>query len=190
MCNHLHCRKNSTLSLSLKTVVMQFLSRFVVFLHVLSLVESSRVAILLCVFVPSSSIYYFTFSGKVMKVPISSLPGLICIRFCRQASKSSNDFDLDGNVDVSPGVLGDLFTNCFKPEICSLLGNYTASCGNYLPTFRDNVSVPSSRVKIPSRIIVGVLMAILVLEANSYTDPLYPSLLHRPKLGFAIRQIA
>jgi hypothetical protein len=32
--------------------------------------------------------------------------------------------------------------------ICDLLGNYTASCGNYLPTFRDNVSVPSSRVKI------------------------------------------
>jgi hypothetical protein len=36
-------------------------------------------------------------------------------------------------------------------EICGLLGYYTASCGNYLPTFRDNVSVPSSRVKIPSR---------------------------------------
>jgi hypothetical protein len=35
-------------------------------------------------------------------------------------------------------------------EICGLLGYYTASCGNYLPTFRDNVSVPSSRVKIPS----------------------------------------
>ena len=34
-------------------------------------------------------------------------------------------------------------------EICGLLGNYTASCGNYLPTFRKNVSVPSSRVKIP-----------------------------------------
>jgi hypothetical protein len=36
-------------------------------------------------------------------------------------------------------------------EICGLLGNYTASCGDYLPTFRDNVSFPSSRVKIPSR---------------------------------------
>jgi hypothetical protein len=32
-------------------------------------------------------------------------------------------------------------------EICGLLGYYTASCGNYLPTFRDNVTVPSSRVK-------------------------------------------
>jgi hypothetical protein len=38
-----------------------------------------------------------------------------------------------------------------RHEICDLLGYYTASCGNYLPTFRDNVSVPSSRVKIPSR---------------------------------------
>jgi hypothetical protein len=32
-------------------------------------------------------------------------------------------------------------------EICGLLGYYTASCGNCLPTFRDNTSVPSSRVK-------------------------------------------
>jgi hypothetical protein len=36
-----------------------------------------------------------------------------------------------------------------RPEMCGLLGYFTASCGNYLPTFRDNVSVPSSRVKIP-----------------------------------------
>jgi hypothetical protein len=32
-------------------------------------------------------------------------------------------------------------------EICALLGYYAASCGNYLPTFRDNVLVPSSWVK-------------------------------------------
>ena len=36
-------------------------------------------------------------------------------------------------------------------EICGLLGYYAASCGNCLPTFRDNVSVPSSRVKSPTR---------------------------------------
>jgi hypothetical protein len=41
-------------------------------------------------------------------------------------------------------------------EICGLLGYYTASCGNYLLTFRDNVSVPSSLVKIPS-IILGTV---------------------------------
>jgi hypothetical protein len=35
--------------------------------------------------------------------------------------------------------------------ICGFLGNYTASCGNYLQTFRDNVSVPSSGGKIPRR---------------------------------------
>jgi hypothetical protein len=31
-------------------------------------------------------------------------------------------------------------------EICVLLGNYAASCGNCLPTFRDNVSVPSVKM--------------------------------------------
>ena len=32
-------------------------------------------------------------------------------------------------------------------EICALLGYYAASSGIPLPTFRDNVSVPSTRVK-------------------------------------------
>jgi hypothetical protein len=32
-------------------------------------------------------------------------------------------------------------------EVCALVGYYTALSGNPLPTFRDNVSVPSSRVK-------------------------------------------
>jgi hypothetical protein len=32
-------------------------------------------------------------------------------------------------------------------EICVLLGSYAASSGNPLPTFRDNLLVPSSRVK-------------------------------------------
>jgi hypothetical protein len=36
-------------------------------------------------------------------------------------------------------------------EIRALLGYYAASCGNCLPTFRDNVSVPSSWVKSPTR---------------------------------------
>ena len=33
-------------------------------------------------------------------------------------------------------------------ENCALLGSYTASRGNYLPTFQDKLSVPSSRVNI------------------------------------------
>jgi hypothetical protein len=32
-------------------------------------------------------------------------------------------------------------------DICGLLGYYAASSGNPLPTFRENVSLPSSRVK-------------------------------------------
>ena len=39
------------------------------------------------------------------------------------------------------------FVNFGTSEICALLGYYAASNGNPLPTFRDNVSVPSSRVK-------------------------------------------
>ena len=31
----------------------------------------------------------------------------------------------------------------YDVRICGLLDYYTASCDNYLPTFRDNVSVPS-----------------------------------------------
>ena len=34
-------------------------------------------------------------------------------------------------------------------ENCVLLGYYTASSGNSLPTFRDNLSVPSSRIGCP-----------------------------------------
>jgi len=34
-------------------------------------------------------------------------------------------------------------------EICAIQGNYAAYCGNFLPTVRDNLSVPSSRVKNP-----------------------------------------
>jgi hypothetical protein len=36
-------------------------------------------------------------------------------------------------------------------EICALLGYYAASCGNCLPKFRDNISVPFSLVKSPCR---------------------------------------
>jgi hypothetical protein len=34
-------------------------------------------------------------------------------------------------------------------DICALLVYHAASCGKFLPTFRDSVSVPSSRVKSP-----------------------------------------
>ena len=36
---------------------------------------------------------------------------------------------------------------CACLENCAVLGYYTASSGNFLPTFQDNQSVPSSRVK-------------------------------------------
>jgi len=44
-------------------------------------------------------------------------------------------------------------------ENCVLLGCYEASSGNVLPMFRDNLSVPSSRVKNPIWI-----LRLLILE--------------------------
>jgi hypothetical protein len=49
-------------------------------------------------------------------------------------------------------VLSDFVSPCFYPskgsdEICALLGYYTALSGSSVPTFRDNLSVPYSRVK-------------------------------------------
>jgi len=39
---------------------------------------------------------------------------------------------------------------CYKvAENCALLGYYTASSGNFLPTFHNNPSVPSSGFKNP-----------------------------------------
>jgi hypothetical protein len=34
-----------------------------------------------------------------------------------------------------------------QKQICTLLGYYTSLSGSFLPTFRDNLSVPSSRFK-------------------------------------------
>jgi hypothetical protein len=36
-------------------------------------------------------------------------------------------------------------------ENSALLGYYAESSGNFLPTFRDNLSVPSSTVSVPKR---------------------------------------
>ena len=45
--------------------------------------------------------------------------------------------------------------SCFRREVaenCPLLGYYAASSGNFLPTFRDNLPVPSSWVMNPKKI--------------------------------------
>jgi hypothetical protein len=39
-----------------------------------------------------------------------------------------------------------------RPEICDLLGYYAALSGSSVPTFRDNLSVPYSRVKKSKKI--------------------------------------
>jgi hypothetical protein len=47
-------------------------------------------------------------------------------------------------------------------EICALLGNYATYSGNWLSTFRDNLSAPCSRVENP----VGC--GFLILEDGTY----------------------
>jgi hypothetical protein len=46
-------------------------------------------------------------------------------------------------------------TNSFLDENCAVLDYYPASSGNFLPTFRDNPSVASSRVKNPKEILLS-----------------------------------
>jgi hypothetical protein len=54
-------------------------------------------------------------------------------------------------------------------DICSIMGYYAASCRNCLPTFRDNVSVSSLRVK---KSFVLFFLNLLTLEDG--TDTLSP----------------
>ena len=52
---------------------------------------------------------------------------------------------VDTNIEIIAS--GTLFLQVFI-QSCALLGYYAAGSGNSLRTFRDNLSVPSSRVKI------------------------------------------
>jgi hypothetical protein len=69
------------------------------------------------------------------------------------------DSTLDLYVSATKRVLGTLNHTAglisrfrrYVDELCDLLRYYVALCGNCLPTFRDNVSVPSSRVQSPRR---------------------------------------
>jgi len=57
--------------------------------------------------------------------------------------------------------------SCFRREVgenCALLGYYAASSGDSLPTFRDNLSVPPSRVKNQRKEINVVFNLFLILQ--------------------------
>jgi hypothetical protein len=58
------------------------------------------------------------------------------------------------NNNIRLNIFIEVHLVCFQvsmnhqdPEYCPLLGYYAASSGNSLPTFRDNLPVPSSRVE-------------------------------------------
>ena len=54
-------------------------------------------------------------------------------------------------VVISYRRFGPIFSG---QENCTLLGYYTANSGNFLPTFRDNLSVPSSGDKNPPQKVI------------------------------------
>jgi hypothetical protein len=51
-------------------------------------------------------------------------------------------------------------------EICALLGHYAALNGDPILTFRDNVSVPSSRVKKSKMAVTTVVLGARYLESG------------------------
>jgi hypothetical protein len=56
-------------------------------------------------------------------------------------------------------------------EICALLGCYAAQSGDSVPTFGENLSVPSSRVKISKKKAQeeSFILGILILEDGTDT---------------------
>jgi hypothetical protein len=70
--------------------------------------------------------------------------------YLRDISNSAAVFSSAGDVrNDFVFLISDFRRNVY--DICALLGCYTVSCDKCSTTFRDNVSVPSSRVKSPSR---------------------------------------
>ena len=62
--------------------------------------------------------------------------------------------------------------NYYTPEKCPLLGYYAARSANSLPTFQDNLSVPSSPVKsshhyTPPNRSVPIYFAAEILRSNA-----------------------
>jgi len=51
--------------------------------------------------------------------------------------------------EITTGYLLSELQISFRSENCSLLDYYAVCSGNFLPTFRDHISVPSSAVKTP-----------------------------------------
>jgi hypothetical protein len=53
-------------------------------------------------------------------------------------------------------------------ENCAPLGYYTACSGNFLPTFRDNLTVPSSGVKTTRRVTAQKSAVLIYLVADAW----------------------
>jgi len=99
--------------------------------------------LLLCL----SSFFFFTFGHeaacKVLYIP-HVRPS---VRMYHRA------FHWRDFLEIGCWGLYEILLRMFEFDIWALLGYYAASCGNSLPTFRYNLSVPSSRVNKPNVLI-------------------------------------
>jgi hypothetical protein len=80
-----------------------------------------------------------------------------------------------------------LLISGFRREVaedCALLGCYVASSGNFLPTFRDNLSVPSSGFKEPFKFLLdGALLGCHAASSGIFL-PTFRDNLSVPSSGF------
>jgi hypothetical protein len=124
----------------------------------LLLQATQRVTTVLVIFMPRRMFIKFVTHDAVLKLQkrYTSSPAPSCKRF---------HCDIFPKWNFSPFIPSRLFSLLFRRgrtppgdhplqqqvvcEICALPGYYAASCGNCLPTFRNKVSVPSSRVQSP-----------------------------------------
>ena len=67
----------------------------------------------------------------------------VCVCVCRYVLKCKSSWVIWNNDQNGTKI-------CVDGNF-ALLGYYAASSGNSLPTFRDNISVPTSRSKNPKR---------------------------------------
>ena len=80
------------------------------------------------------------------------------------------------------------FGTYFILENCSLLGYYTASGGNFLPTFRDNLSVPSSEFNNPKGSLYPQYGVYVVWsKSNETVNAVHEPTMLLPPLHMAVR---
>jgi hypothetical protein len=94
----------------------------------------------LCIFIDIIEIHVCLLQMQVCPYVVQPVVHLY-MKMNKDGQAQLKIFDFKNPADLISGFRRNV------DEICAPPGYYTASCGNCLPTFRDNVSAPCSRVK-------------------------------------------